>query len=73
LDNHPVAVVQYTFTQKQNTERHKTNKAKNNKKSVEECGSCPIFAGYTLEFALQLREKQGKSSVRVAEECQMAR
>jgi hypothetical protein len=28
---------------------------------------------YTLAFALQLRKKHGKTSVRVAEECQLAR
>ena len=32
----------------------------------------PVFASYTLAFALQLREKHGKTSVRVAEECQLA-
>ena len=37
------------------------------------CGPCPNFASYTLAFALQLRKKQGKTSVRVAEECQLAR
>jgi len=31
----------------------------------EECGLCPIFASYTLAFALQLRKKHGKTSVRV--------
>ena len=31
----------------------------------EECGPCPVFAGFTLAFALQLREKNGKTSVRV--------
>ena len=31
----------------------------------EECGPCPIFASYTLTFALQLRKKDGKTSVRV--------
>jgi hypothetical protein len=31
------------------------------------CGPCPVFASYTLAFALQLRKKQGKSSVRVVE------
>ena len=31
----------------------------------EECGPCPVFAIYTLAFALQLREKHGKTSVRV--------
>jgi hypothetical protein len=35
---------------------------------LEECGSCPVFASYTLTFALQLREKHGKTSVRVAEQ-----
>jgi hypothetical protein len=39
----------------------------------EECRPCPNFASYTLVFALQLRKKHGKPSVRVAEECQMAR
>jgi hypothetical protein len=32
---------------------------------VEECGPCPVFASFTLEFALQLRKKDGKTSVRV--------
>ena len=31
----------------------------------EECGPCPVFASYTLAFALQPRKKHGKSSVRV--------
>jgi len=30
LGCHPVAVVQYTFTHKQYTERHKTNNTQNN-------------------------------------------
>jgi hypothetical protein len=34
----------------------------------EECGPCPVFAKYNLAFALQLREKHGKTSVRVAGE-----
>jgi hypothetical protein len=38
----------------------------------EECGPCPFFADCTLAFALQLRKKHGKPSVRVAEECQLA-
>jgi hypothetical protein len=37
-------------------------------KNLEECGLCPILASYTLEFALQLRKKHGKTSVRVAEQ-----
>ena len=31
----------------------------------EECGPCPVFASYTLAFALQLRKEHGKTSVRV--------
>jgi hypothetical protein len=31
----------------------------------EECRPCPVFASYTLAFALQLRKKQGKTSVRI--------
>ena len=34
----------------------------------EECGACPVFASYTLAFALQVRKKHGKISIRVAEE-----
>jgi hypothetical protein len=32
---------------------------------VEEFGPCPVFASFTLAFALLLRKKHGKSSVRV--------
>ena len=39
----------------------------------EECGSSPVFASYTLAFALQLRKEHRKTSVRVGEECQFAR
>jgi hypothetical protein len=28
---------------------------------VEECGPCPVFAGFTLAFALKLREKNGRN------------
>jgi hypothetical protein len=71
LGSHPVAAVQYTFTHKQYKERHKTNNTQNNTK-IEECGPCPVFVGFTLAFALQLRKKHGKPSVRVVEECQLA-
>ena len=33
--------------------------------NVEECGPCPVFASFTLVFALQLREKHGKTSFRI--------
>jgi len=39
----------------------------------EECGPCPVFASFTLAFALQLKKKHRKTSVRVAEERQLAR
>jgi hypothetical protein len=33
---------------------------------MEECGPCPVFASFTVAFALlQLRKKHGKTSVRV--------
>jgi hypothetical protein len=64
---------------KQYTEQHKkihrtTQKnTQNNTKSLEECGPCPVFVGFTLAFALQMRKKHGKTSVWVAEGCQLAR
>jgi hypothetical protein len=39
--------------------------------NLEECWPCPVFANYTLAFALQLREKQGKTSIRVAKVIQI--
>jgi hypothetical protein len=42
----------------QNTEKGKFGKLK--------CGPCPVFASYTLAFALQLRKKHRKTSVRIA-------
>jgi hypothetical protein len=40
----------------------------NNTKILEECGPCPDLASYTLAFALKLRKKHGKTSVRVVEQ-----
>jgi len=48
---------------------HRTTQLTN----CEECATCPVFASYTLAFALQLRKKHGKPSVRVAREYQLAR
>jgi hypothetical protein len=45
-----------------NTNNNRTTQITNN---VEECGPCPVFASFTLPFALQLRKKHGKTSVRV--------
>jgi hypothetical protein len=41
-------------------------------KFLEECGPCPDYASYTLAFVLQLRKTHAKTSVRVAEGCQLA-
>jgi len=41
--------------------------------SWEECGQCRVFASYALAFALKMKKMHGKTSVRVAEECQLAR
>jgi hypothetical protein len=41
----------------------------NKKKKCGKCGPCPIFASYTLEFALQLRKKHRKTSVGVVKKC----
>jgi len=52
-----VAVVQYTFTHKQHTERHKQYIEQNN--NLGECLPCPVLASYIVAFALQLRKKHG--------------
>ena len=47
------------------------HRTKQNKQYIEqhnnlgECGPCPVLARFTLAFALQLRKKHGKTSVRV--------
>jgi hypothetical protein len=57
-----VAAIQYTFTHKQYTECSERNTHNNKRKKL---GS----ASYTLAFALQLRKKHGKPTVRVVEKC----
>jgi type II secretory pathway component PulF len=44
-----------------NTNNNRTTQITNN---VEECRACPVFASFTLAFALQLRKKHGKTTVR---------
>jgi hypothetical protein len=72
-----VAAVQYTFTHKQYTElqrnkqyieQHKKQYIEQHKNKLEQCRPCSVLASYTLAFALQLRKKHGKTSVRVAEQ-----
>jgi hypothetical protein len=68
-----VAVVQYTFTHKQYTEQHSetehTERNVHNNKKIGISGPCPVFVSYTLAFAIQLRKKHKKTSVRVVEKC----
>ena len=54
-----------TFTHKQYTEYKERNTHSNHKMWSVKCGPCPVCASYTLAFALQLRKKHGKTSVRV--------
>jgi hypothetical protein len=55
-----------TIQNKQYIEQHKN--FENNTTILEERGPCPDLASYTLAFALQLRKKHGKTSVRVVEQ-----
>jgi len=52
----------HTNNTQNNTNNNRTTQITNN---VEECGPCPVFASFSLAFALQLRKKHGKTSVRV--------
>ena len=54
----------YTKTIHRTTQNKQYIEQHNN---LGECGPCLVLASYTLAFALQLRKKHGKSSVRVAE------
>jgi len=53
----------YTQTVHQTTQNKQYIEEHNN---LWECGPCPVLARFTLAFALQLRKKQWKTSVRVA-------
>jgi hypothetical protein len=73
LGRHPVAVVQNTFINKEYIKQHNRQR-----QCIEQLNSLirrtgPVFARYILAFALQLRKKHGKTSIRVVEECQLAR
>jgi hypothetical protein len=57
----------YTQTIHRTTHNNKTIRI-TKQTNLEECWPCPVFAGFTQAFALQLREKHGKTSVTVAEE-----
>jgi hypothetical protein len=63
----------YTQTIHGTTQSTQTIHRKTQLTNLEECGRCPVFARYTLAFALQIRKKHGKTSARVVGECQLAR
>jgi hypothetical protein len=44
-----------------NTQNDANNKRTTQITNVGECGPCPVFASFTLAFALQLRKKHGKT------------
>jgi len=48
----------HTNNTQNNTNNNRTTQIQNN---VEECGPCPVFASFTLAFALQLKKKHGKT------------
>jgi hypothetical protein len=52
----------HTNNTQNNTNNNWTTQIQTN---AEEYGQCPVFASFTLAFALQLRKKHGKTSVRV--------
>ena len=53
----------YTQTIHRTTQNKQYMEQHNN---LEEGGPCPVLASYTLAFALQMKKKHGKTSVRVA-------
>ena len=57
----------YTQTVHRTTQLTQITYRKTHLTNLEECGSCPVFASHTLAFALQLRKKHGKISIRIAE------
>jgi len=49
----------HLHTDKNNTNNNRTTQITTN---LGECWPCPVFANFTLAFALQLRKKHGKTS-----------
>jgi hypothetical protein len=56
-----VAAVQHTFTQ--NSTEYTENGTYTTIQKIVKCRPCPVFASYTLEFALQLRKNMEKPQV----------
>ena len=53
----------YTQTIHRTTQNKQYIEQHNN---LGECGPCPVLARFTLAFALQLRKRHGKTSIKVA-------
>jgi hypothetical protein len=56
----------YTQTEHRTTQNKQYKEQRKNK--LEQYWPCPVLVSYTLAFALQLRKKHGKTSVRVVEQ-----
>jgi hypothetical protein len=56
----------HTNNTQNNTNNNRTTQVTN---KVEECGPCPVFTSFTLAFALQLRKRHGKTSVKLIKTC----
>jgi hypothetical protein len=52
----------HTNNTQNNTNNNRTTPIATN---VEECRPCPVFASFTLAFALKKKKKHGKTSVMV--------
>ena len=61
LGSHPLAVVQYTFTHKQYTERHKINNTQNNTKIFGRVRAVPHLCGFYPSICLTTEEKAQKN------------
>jgi hypothetical protein len=61
----------YTQTTHRTTHSTRTIHGITKYTNLGEGGPCPVFASYTLAFALQLRKKHRKTSVRLVGECQL--
>jgi hypothetical protein len=69
-----VAGVQYTFTHKEYTERHKTNSTQNETKNFGRVWAVPRLCELYPGICLTTNEKAWENlTVRAAEECKLAR
>jgi len=60
-----VHIYTHTHTHTQYIKNTNNNRTTQITTNLEEWGPCPVFANFTLAFALQLRKKHGKTSIRL--------